>query len=194
MIRKYGLIPLGDKRLRTKSKLVKFPLKSEIKEVIKEMKRILNSTILVGLAAPQVGVNYRIFISRIKSTPARDIGKEDKLRVYINPKIVHKSKERVTIWEGCGSVAKTQIFAPVTRPKVVTVEAFDVKGKKFTLKADGLLGRVILHEVDHLDGKLFIDYVSPKRYVDKEYYIKHIRNNPEVHELIKVRILEVKES
>ncbi len=188
---KLTLIPLGDSRLRLKSKNITFPLNSKINTLIKSMKDIFNSTILVGLSASQLGENYRIFMSFVRNTPARNIGKGDKLRVYINPKIIYKSREEVVMWEGCGSVAKTQIFAPVKRPRVVKIQAYDEKGEMFTLKADGLLGRVILHEMDHLDGKLFIDRVLPSQYVDKDYYIKHIKDSPEIQKVMIVRMLEI---
>ena len=64
------------------------------------------------------------------------------------------------MYEGCGSVAYSKLFAPVKRPKEVSIEAFDEKGKKFKLKADGFLARVILHEYDHLEGIAFTEKIT----------------------------------
>jgi len=106
----------------------------------------------VGLAAPQVGISKRIFV-----TDADD----DKPRVFINPEILMTSPELVEYEEGCLSFPG--IYFMVKRAAALRIQAFNEKGRPFTLEADGMLARVILHEYDHLDGKLFVDRVSPFR-------------------------------
>ena len=113
---------------------------------------------------------------QLRNTKARNIGKADKLRIFINPKITYKSKKQNLIYEGCGSVA--DIFGPVLRPEEVEVEATDEKGQRFSLRADGILGRVMQHEYDHLQGIEFIQKVSDySKIVVKKHYRKNIRNS-----------------
>ena len=80
--------------------------------------------------------------------------------VFINPQIVETAQDNVPYDEGCLSVPT--FFAQVMRPSEVTVQAYDVNGKPFTLHAEGLYARAIQHEADHLDGKLFIDHMEEK--------------------------------
>lgn len=101
----------------------------------------------VGLAAPQVGVQQRFFVY--------DIGDDPK--VLINPQIVEQSGE----WsyeEGCLSIPGVTI--EIVRPKLITVQGLDLEGNEVTLQGDELLGRVFLHEIDHLDGVLMFDRVE----------------------------------
>ncbi|NLE16643.1 MAG: peptide deformylase [Spirochaetales bacterium] len=100
----------------------------------------------VGLAAPQVGVNSRLFVIHIQ-------GQEK--RAYINPQIIETSIETDTAEEGCLSIPG--VWHDVQRPARVTIQAQDTEGKVFTVKAEGLLARAIQHENDHLNGVLFID-------------------------------------
>ncbi len=109
-----------------------------------------------GLAAPQVGVLKRVCVARLFTDTVDDSGNsiiED--RVLINPKIIKESDEKEVGWEGCLSIPDT--YALVKRANKIKIESYDVNGKKFQLKADGFFARVILHEMDHLDGKLITD-------------------------------------
>ena len=106
----------------------------------------------IGLAAPQVGLSKRIFVVDIEG---------DKPRVFINPEIVETSLEMSDYEEGCLSFPG--LYFNVKRPESLRIQAWNEKGRPFTIEADGLLARVILHENDHLDGKLFIDRVTPLR-------------------------------
>ena len=106
----------------------------------------------VGLAGPQVGVDKRIFIV--------DIPDGNIKQVFINPEIIETSVETGPYDEGCLSIPG--LSHQVIRPLRVTVYAQDIKGRAFTTKAEGLLARVIQHENDHLDGKLYIDRLSPE--------------------------------
>jgi peptide deformylase len=136
---------------------------------------------LVGIAAPQIAENYQIFITYPKNTKYRSFGKEDVLRVFINPKITFLSKEKVDIYEGCGSVADSKglpPFGPVVRAKEIEVQAYDEQGKKFSLRCDGILARVVLHEMDHLNGIEFLDRVEDKsKIVSEKFYKKNIKNS-----------------
>jgi peptide deformylase len=103
----------------------------------------------VGLAGPQVGLMKRIFVVHVE---------KDVPRVFINPSLVETSEELVKYEEGCLSIPG--LYADVIRPKTVKIQAWNEKGHPFTLTADGILARVILHEYDHLEGTLFIDRLS----------------------------------
>jgi len=106
----------------------------------------------LGLAAPQVGRSLRLFITDVE---------DDKPRVFINPEIVQTSPDEVDYEEGCLSFPG--LYTIVKRPASVRIQAFGEKGRPFTIDAGGMLARVILHENDHLDGKLFVDRLSPIR-------------------------------
>ena len=115
----------------------------------------------IGLAAPQVGVSKRIFVTDVEG---------DKKRVFINPEIVMTSPDLVEYEEGCLSFPG--LYFVVKRPGSLRIQAFNEKGKPFTIEAESLLARVILHENDHLDGKLFIDRITPLK---KERALLHYR-------------------
>lgn len=104
----------------------------------------------IGLAGPQVDRAIRVFVTNVEG---------DKPRVFINPEIVLTSQEIVSIEEGCLSLPR--LYLDVLRPQSVRVQAWNEKGRPFTVETDGLLARVILHEYDHLEGLLFIDRLKP---------------------------------
>jgi peptide deformylase len=106
----------------------------------------------VGLAATQVDVHERVIV--IDITDAKD-----NLIVFINPEVTWASDEKQVYDEGCLSVPG--IYDGVERPARVKVRAYDVEGKEFELEADGLLAVCIQHEMDHLMGKVFVEYLSP---------------------------------
>ena len=103
----------------------------------------------IGLAAPQIGILKRLFVVKLD---------DDIARVFFNPKIVAVSEETCKFEEGCMSLPG--IYAEVTRPEAIRIHAWNEKGKAFTLDADGLLARVIQHELDHLFGVMFIDHLT----------------------------------
>jgi len=106
----------------------------------------------IGLAATQVDTHERFMV--IDVTEGRD-----QPLVFINPVVREASAELRVHQEGCLSIPG--IFADVTRPDGVVVTALDRHGKPFEMRVDGLLATCVQHEIDHLDGKLFIDYLSP---------------------------------
>jgi peptide deformylase len=106
----------------------------------------------VGLAATQVDVHERLVVIDISDT-------HDELKVFVNPEITWASDEKLVYDEGCLSVPG--IYDGVERPARVKVRAFDQHGKQFELEADGLLAVCVQHEMDHLVGKVFVEYLSP---------------------------------
>lgn len=172
------LIQAGDPRLKLTNKLITNIQSAKVQKLIKDLIQTMHKTDLVGIAASQIGENYMVFVTHPRKTKARKLGKLDKLRVFINPKIIYSSKSQNLIYEGCGSVASGAIFGPVLRPAEVEVQAFDEKGQKFSLRADGILARIIQHEYDHLQGIEFIQKVSDySKIVVQAYYRKNIRNS-----------------
>ena len=106
----------------------------------------------VGLAATQIDVHERVVVIDVSET-------HDQLLVFVNPEITWASEEKQVYDEGCLSVPG--IYDGVERPARVKVRAFDVDGKPFEVAADGLLAVCIQHEMDHLMGKVFVEYLSP---------------------------------
>lgn len=138
---------------------------AEIKKVIRDMQVALaREDDGVAIAAPQIGVSLRIFVVSGKifdpdfATEPPKIKKPSewpKDLVFINPKIIKHSRERKKVPEGCLSVR--WLYGDVSRYKNATVEAYDENGKKFTRGGGGILAQIFQHEIDHLDGILFID-------------------------------------
>lgn len=172
------IVQIGNPLLSRKAKRVASTDSRETRETIANLIDSLRQNDLIGMAAPQIGASSRIFVTEIRRTRYRKLEPEP-LRVYINPVIVWRSKREVEMYEGCGSVAYAKFFAPVRRPEKVTVEATDEHGKRFTVKADGMLARVIQHEYDHLDGVTFIERISDiRKAMSFEEYRKRIMTKP----------------
>ena len=121
-----------------------------IRRLINDMAETMYAAPGIGLAATQVDVHERVLIIDISDT-------RDELRAFINPEIIEATGEAETE-EGCLSVPG--VFDTVTRAERVKVRALDVRGQPFTVEAEGLLAVCIQHEIDHLDGKVFVDYLS----------------------------------
>lgn len=141
---------LGDEVLRMEAEEVA-SFTPELKMLVDAMIDTLIEAEGIGLAAPQVGVSKKIFVVKLPD--------EDPI-VFINPEIIETSNEVGPYEEGCLSIPG--MYHDVIRPLEVMLQAQDVRGKAFTLKADGLLARVIQHENDHLHGKLYIDRIDDK--------------------------------
>lgn len=132
--------------LRKKTARIKDPQSPDVKSLILDMLETMDDNgNALGLAAPQVGQSVRLCIIKL----------DGKTHILINPKITYKSWKKEAGEEGCLSFPGK--FIPVKRHKKVTVKAQDKDGKKITLKVDGLFSRALQHEIDHLDGVLFID-------------------------------------
>lgn len=172
------VIQAGHPKLKIKNKeIVKVNL-PKIKKLRKDLIDTMNKTGLIGIAAPQIAQNCMMIVTHPRKTKARNLGRTDMLRTYINPKITFKSTKENIIYEGCGSVVNGDLFGPVSRPEEIEVEAIDEKGQQFRLKCNGILARVIQHEYDHLMGIEFLEKVSDyKKIIAGEYYRKNIRNS-----------------
>ncbi|MDP2873697.1 MAG: peptide deformylase [bacterium] len=173
-------LQMGNPRLKAKNKSIKRFDSLRLKQVVTDLVETMHQNGLVGLAAPQIGENYQVFITEPRKTKTRTADQADKLRVYINPKVVYSSKEESIIYEGCGSVAHGDLFGPVKRPKLVVIEAYDQNRQKFHLRCDGLLARVIQHEYDHLSGIEFTEkIIDYKKLMNRDFYVKGIKNSPQ---------------
>ena len=142
------ILTLGNECLRQKALPIK-KIGPEYQKIAEEMMGALNDGKGIGLAGPQIGLLERIFVIHVEG---------DEPRVFINPSIIETSQETMKYEEGCLSIPG--IYTDVVRPKAVKIQAWNEKGKPFTLEARGIVARVILHEYDHLDGILFIDRIS----------------------------------
>jgi peptide deformylase len=146
-----NIITLGDEQLR-KHSIVVPDLNGTVHTLIEQMFESMREYKGIGLAAVQVGNLYRLFISEVGG---------DRPRVFVNPEILETSVEQISYEEGCLSIPG--IEADVLRPQRVRVQAWNEKGRPFTLDAEDMLARVVQHEYDHLNGVLFIDHVDPKK-------------------------------
>ena len=146
-----NIVTLGDERLQ-KHSIVIPEFNGEIQTLAEHMFDTMYTNKGVGLAAVQVGKLIRLFITHIPN---------DGPRVFINPEILETSVDQGTYEEGCLSIP--EINADVIRPAQVRVQAWNLKGRPFSLDADQMLARVIQHELDHLNGILFIDRLNPKK-------------------------------
>lgn len=157
---------IGDPILRKKAKKVE-KISKDTQRLIDDMIETMHAAHGMGLAAPQVGVSERIAIVEIEQND--DIPGSGALYVLINPEVVRASEETWEYAEGCLSIPGWR--GEVVRPFRITVRATDREGKRFKMDAEGLLARAILHEIDHLDGVLYLDrLVAPDRIwrVDEE--------------------------
>jgi peptide deformylase len=136
--------------LNKKTELIK-KIDSEILTLVRDMVDACRKANGIGLAAPQIGKSIRLCIINLEHLGLPPFA-------LINPKIVKKSWKKVEMEEGCLSIPG--VFGMVKRPVKVTVEAQNLEGGKNKFEADGLLSRVIQHEVDHLDGILFTSKMS----------------------------------
>jgi len=146
-----NVLRFPDERLRTKATPVA-EVNQDVKAIIDDMFETMYDENGVGLAATQVNIHQRIVVINVTED-------KDQAYVLINPEIISHSNQTEINEEGCLSVPGC--YAKVDRYTEVTVKALDRNGKEFTLTATELLAICIQHELDHLDGKLFVDYLSP---------------------------------
>ena len=152
-----------NKLLRQISQPVEKVVESE-KELMNDMLETMYAANGIGLAAIQIGEPKRIIVM--------DLSKEENKKspmYFVNPLIIRKNDEKITYEEGCLSVPNQ--FAEIDRPSKCEVEYLDFNGNKQNLQAEGLLATCIQHEIDHLEGILFIDYLSKLK---KEMIIKKL--------------------
>ena len=142
------IVTVPDPVLRQKTKRIRTIDKS-IKKLIADMRETLHADEgRVGLAAPQVGVSLRATVIGIP---------EEEDIILINPEIVRKKGEHLVI-EGCLSIPG--YMGEINRAEIVTVKGLDLDGKEIRIKADGLLAQALQHEIDHLNGTLYVDHLE----------------------------------
>lgn len=139
---------LGDPILRAKASPVR-GFDAALAKLAEDMLETMDDAPGVGLAAPQVGISTRLFVY--------DSGEPEQRGALCNPDIVWASDELIEMEEGCLSIPDA--YFPVTRPEAVTVEGFLVDGTPTRIEANDVLARIFQHEIDHLDGILFIDHL-----------------------------------
>lgn len=148
-----ALLPIlhyPDPRLRKKAKPVAV-VDERIRRLVRDMADTMYQAPGVGLAATQVDVHERVVVIDVSETG-------DELRVLINPEIIWKSEERQLYEEGCLSVPG--IYDEVERSARIRCKALDENGQPYEFEAEGLLAVCVQHELDHLDGKVFVEYLS----------------------------------
>lgn len=144
------ILKFPDEKLRTKAKPISnFDL--ELKELAKNMAETMYSAPGIGLAATQVNVHQQIIVVDVTE-------EKNDLKVIINPILLNKSDDQKTYEEGCLSIPG--VYEEVKRSDIIEVSFQDLEGKQCFIKTDGLLSVCIQHEMDHLLGKVFVDYLS----------------------------------
>ena len=147
---KLPILHFPDPRLRTKAKPVAV-VDDAIRQLIKDMFETMYDAPGIGLAATQVNHHIRLVVMDISE-------EKDQPMVFINPKVTPLTQEKAPYEEGCLSVPS--VYDLVDRPTKVRIDALNEQGEAFSLETDGLLAVCIQHELDHLEGKLFVDYLS----------------------------------
>lgn len=159
------IVQNGDPVLRAAAEPIPETLfgSEELSSMLSDMEKALDSQLDgVALAAPQIGIDKRIFIVRYDRMEEREhpggSNQESKAGVYINPAITHVSRKKVDMPEGCLSVRG--LYGTTHRHEKATVQAQDENGAWFTRGAGGILAQAFQHEIDHLNGILFIDHAT----------------------------------
>jgi len=145
------ILEFPDPRLRTVAKPVE-TVDNRIRKLAEDMLETMYNAPGIGLAATQINVHERVLVMDISENG-------DDPKVFINPEIEILGPEEQEYQEGCLSVPG--FFEEVSRPANVRIKALNLEGKPFEIIPDGLLAVCVQHEIDHLDGKLFVDYISP---------------------------------
>ena len=127
-----------------------------LKKLAKQMERVMYATDGVGIAAPQVGILKRLIVG--EAAPGDEGGARNPVAL-VNPEIIETWGDPEVNDEGCLSCPG--IYVPIERQPWARVRYQDFKGEEWEIESDGLLGRCLQHEIDHLNGKLFIDYLGP---------------------------------
>lgn len=150
----YEIITIPDPVLKTEASVVE-TVTSDIQKQMDQMLQTMYDAPGIGLAANQVGLLNRVIVMDLSD---RDEGEEAEPWFMVNPQIIWESEEMSVMQEGCLSIPKQ--YADVERPAQVRVKYLDYNGKEAEMSAEGLLSHCVQHEIDHLNGVLFIDYLS----------------------------------
>ena len=175
MLKTCDILDEKDKRLRQVSKEVTFPLSKEDKDTIDTMIKYLHDSQIeelsekydlrpgMGMSAVQLGVLKRYFVVVNEISDPEDEKKEFETYILINPRIISNSQEQIYVEEGEGCLSVNRpVEGIVPRYARVTMEAYDMDGKKFNIRAREEVAICFQHELDHLNGILFMDHIDPK--------------------------------
>ena len=155
----YPIVLYGDPILKKISREITRDDFLDIKELVNDMFETMYAAKGVGLAAPQIGKNIRVFIIDPEYLDSERL--KNKKKVFINPKKIKENGDDFLFEEGCLSIP--DIRGEIVRYDSITLHFFDQNWKEYTETFTGLIARVIQHEYDHLEGKLFIEYFKPLR-------------------------------
>ncbi len=169
----YDIVYYGDKRLTAKNEKVK-EIDNNIRKIAQKMIRTMKEKEGIGLAGPQVGINKKIVVIDLS------FGQKENSRfmVLINPEIVEYGEEKDVMEEGCLSFP--ELFIEVERSKEVKIKAKTLEGEAIEFEADSFLARVLQHEIDHVNGVVFIDRISPAKKLEISNKLNKIKNLAEV--------------
>ena len=167
-----NIITIPDPLLKSISKPVD-KISNDIKILVKDMFETMYNAPGIGLAAVQIGIPLRVVVIDISK------GEEKKPHYFLNPNIVWRSNKTSTYEEGCLSIPNQ--FAEIERPESCRVEYLDLNNQKREIEAKGLLSTCIQHEIDHLNGVLFIDYLSKLK---KNMIIKKVTKNNKSEKIV----------
>ena len=145
------ILTIGNDILRQKAVKVE-KIDTELSKTTQQMLKLIHESKGIGLAGPQVGILKRFFVVHIDG---------DIPRVFINPSIIETSQDMSKFEEGCLSLPG--VWAKINRSREIRVQAWNERGRSFTIDADGILARVILHEYDHLEGILLVDRMPEQK-------------------------------
>lgn len=162
------ILSFPDQRLRTIAKPID-DITDEVRQLSKDMLETMYAANGIGLAATQIDRHIQLIVMDLSEN-------KDQPMIFINPKVTALTEELQPYEEGCLSVP--QIYDKVERPSRVKIESLNLEGEKIEMEAEGLLAVCIQHELDHLNGKLFVDYLSP---------LKRQRAREKVEKVIKQR-------
>ncbi len=165
---KHRILHFGEEPLRAASETVK-EINDDIRRLVEDMLETMHENKGVGLAAPQIGVNLRVAVIDIGDDPL----------ILINPRII-KGWGKETCDEGCLSFPG--LTEKVERAKKVLAEATDLDGSTYEIEAEDLLARAIQHELDHLEGVLFIDRISKARKLQIKHDLELIKQGESLYE------------
>lgn len=144
--------------LKTPAKPVEGGVTDELRALLDDMLDTMYAAKGIGLAAPQIGETRRVMVIDVEQRENEEDSKRGNPLCFVNPEVVWASEDLNTYEEGCLSIPGQ--YADVDRPEKVRVKYLDYDGKEQELEADGILATCIQHEIDHLDGILFVDHIS----------------------------------
>jgi peptide deformylase len=157
----YPIVAYGDSVLKKVAQPIDRNTSLDIKKLAEDMFDTMYAAKGVGLAAPQIGMEIRLFVIDAEHLDQEDPKLKGLKKVFVNPQILEEQGKEWTFEEGCLSIPG--IRGDVDRKDTITIQYFDTDWNEYTETYDGLAARVIQHEYDHIEGKLFIEYLSPMK-------------------------------